>query len=162
MTNSHGTESSSESIKVLFLDIDGVINNAKTPTTWKGRKGDSRQNVIVFNDPFCTFLVNRIVDRTGCKVVLSSSWRHSPTWREDVADQGIVFDLYDRTPLDGRESERGEQIKRWLEDHPDITRYAILDDNSWMLPEQKESFFKTEWETGITEKIAEEVERHFS
>jgi hypothetical protein len=31
---------------------------------------------------------------------------------------------------------RGEEIKAWLHQHPEVTRYAIVDDDSDMLPEQ--------------------------
>lgn len=142
-------------MKVLFLDWDGVGNNSKTPSRQEGDK-------FIMADQFCTFLVNRIVDRTGCSVVLSSSWRHSPTWRQDMKDQGLVFDFLDRTTLEGNEILRGGQIKKWLDEHPEVERYAILDDYDDMLEEQKESFFKTTWLHGLTEEIADAVEEHLT
>jgi hypothetical protein len=36
---------------------------------------------------------------------------------------------------------RGQQIQAWLEKHPEVTRYAIIDDNSDMTEEQLEHHF---------------------
>ena len=132
--------------KVLFLDADGVINNAKT------------LNIDGWPiDPFCAFLVGRIVDRTDCAVVLSSSWRVIIEGRETVANR--VTPIFDVTDSGG--SCRGEEIKDWLLDR-NVERYAILDDDSDMLPEQQEHFFKTSWEVGLTEEIANKVIEHLN
>jgi hypothetical protein len=67
-----------------------------------------------------------------------------------------------RPPETGFEfCERGKEIKAWLEAHPDVTRYAIVDDDNDMLPEQQEHYFKTSYyEDGITEKIGAEITEH--
>lgn len=141
-------------MKVLFLDWDGVGNNHKTSVT-------TVDDMMVMADPFCTFLINRIVDRTECEVVLSSSWRHSKNWRKEMKAQGLVFNFLDRTPLEGSSIERGKQIKVWLDAHPEVTKYAIVDDYNDMLPEQQDNFFGTTWQDGMTEAIAEEIESYF-
>lgn len=53
-------------MKVLFLDIDGVLNNLKILTE-AGCSGI---------DPQCVRELNRIVAVTGCRIVISSSWRY--------------------------------------------------------------------------------------
>lgn len=151
-------------MKILFLDIDGVVNCATTTQRHRG---------VIGIDPYMALLVGRIVEQTGCKVVLSSSWRHSPEGREEVRRQ--VVDFIDCTGRDDSRL-RGKEIENWLKanplikcDHPTscpemsramcsghpIERYAILDDDSDMLPGQP--LFKTDWQTGLTEEIAEEV-----
>lgn len=149
-------------MKVLFLDIDGVCNNSRTTARFDG---------FIGLDPFMCLLVDRIIQATGCKVVLSSSWRHEP---HSVAKiKSDVCELYGMTPVIG--GLRGEEIKQWLDSYhytvklsvptgaatieyqPEVTRYAILDDNSDMLPEQMGNFFKTTWEVGLTEEIANKV-----
>lgn len=52
---------------------------------------------------------------------------------------------------------RGREIAKWLSEHLEVTKYAILDDGSDFLPEQKPVHFKTTWEKGLTEEIAQEV-----
>jgi hypothetical protein len=56
-------------MKVLFLDIDGVLNCSKTP--------NPRKLPYVIDKKLLARL-ERLVERTGAKVVLSSSWRLDP------------------------------------------------------------------------------------
>ena len=136
-------------MKVLFLDIDGVINcktsNFKTDL-WP-------------LDRYMAFLVGKIEMYTDCKVVLSSSWRKHP---EGVAivEKSLAIKLFDITGNEGKI--RGDEIQAWLERHPEVTRYAILDDDSDMLESQLPNFFQTKWETGLTDEIAEKVISHLN
>lgn len=137
-------------MKVLFLDIDGVVNCKHTTQRHRGTIGI---------DPYMAFLVGKItLNVPDLKVVLSSSWRNFEDGRAEVERQ--VCKLHDVTPsrLMGI---RGEEINQWLQEHPEVTRYAILDDDSDMLPEQLPNFFRTSWDTGITEEIADAVTAHF-
>lgn len=136
-------------MKILFLDIDGVVNCVTTAQRHRGAVGI---------DPYMALLVGRIVEATGCVIVLSSSWRHYPDARDEVRRQVMPF--VDVTPdLKGTTS-RGTEIKTWLADHPEVERYAILDDNGDMLNEQQPHFFKTSWQIGLTEEIAKCVIDH--
>lgn len=119
-------------------------------------------------DPYMAFLVGNMVDDLGLKVVLSSSWRNWPEGMETVSKQ--VCPLLDKTGRGEyiREEEekgihtmRGREIKKWLDEHPSVLRYAIVDDDSDMLPEQLPNFFKTSWKTGITPEIIEKIKNHF-
>lgn len=137
-------------MKILFLDIDGVVNNAHASSSIDGWPIER----------FSAFLIGRIVEATGCKVVLSSSWRHSP--EGCVVVEKKVVRLFDKTG-DGRGLvSRGSEIKEWLIAHPEVARYAILDDNSDMLTEQMPNFFQTTWEQGLTEDIANKVIEHLN
>lgn len=131
-------------MKVLFLDIDGVVNCATTVQRHEG---------FIGIDPYMAFLVGKIQLDTDCKVVLSSSWRHSESGEAEV--RKAVVDFIDTTPR--MPGIRGEEIKAWLDAHPDVERYAIVDDGSDMLDGQMPSFFKTEWKIGITKEIAEAI-----
>ena len=62
-----------------------------------------------------------------------------------------------RTPYHGG-SIRGEEIDEWLRLHPYVKKYAIVDDDSDMLPHQP--LFKTTWEEGLTEEVARRIEMH--
>jgi hypothetical protein len=145
-------------IKVLFLDCDGVINSEECMT-----RGLFKTDFPV--DPYMAFLVGKIQLDTDCKVVLSSSWRHHEPSVEKLNKQ--LVPIFDKTPslplLGGAEMcERGKEIKAWLDEHPEVKKYAILDDDSDMLPEQLPNFFKTTWKKGITEEIAQKVIKHLS
>ncbi|GAB90173.1 HAD domain-containing protein [Gordonia rhizosphera] len=131
-------------MKVLFLDIDGVVNS---------RRSSVRSGRIVGIDPQLADRVGRIIAETGCKVVLSSTWR---LWEENVAEvrAAVTPELYGMTPSIpfGR---RGDEVQRWLADHPEVTRYAIVDDNDDFAPDQP--LFRTSWEVGITDEVADAV-----
>jgi len=152
-------------MKILFLDIDGVLNSAD----WFSRRTKPQQFDNLHElDIELTYLFDEIIERTNCKVVLSSTWRLSETYQEDLERQGLNTNaIIDRTPhmplMGGVEAmERGKEIKAWLDNHQEVTKYAILDDDSDMLPEQLQNFFKTSWSTGLTREITEAVINHLN
>lgn len=87
-------------MKVIFCDIDGVLNEDTTPTRTKSR--------VIFIDEEKLLRLKRIVDATGAKIVLSSTWRYdrdNPSYNADFLElqeafhkAGLVF--YDYTPVD--------------------------------------------------------------
>ena len=133
-------------LKVLFLDIDGVMNSQETLTR------STRSGSIMGIDPFMSFLVGKIKLDTGCEIVLSSSWRHMPDGVKEVESK--LGKLYGMTPT-SNSGIRGNEIKAWLADHPEVTRYAILDDDSDFDPDMP--LFKTSFAWGLNEEIAKEV-----
>ena len=142
-------------MKVLFLDIDGVCNSAAF-----AEAGNSLWNNT---DPELTKLVKRIIDETKCSVVLSSTWRMYPDSRKAVKEQVCDFIDCTKDMQAGAKRgvvERGYEVQEWLDRHPEVTQYAILDDDADFLPHQW--LFKTTWEKGITEDIAQAVIHHLN
>lgn len=155
-------------MKVIFLDIDGVMNCYNKDEKWKDRK--DKEHMI--HDEMVQRL-NHIIKETDCKLVLSSTWRKDPDWKEKMKNAGITQVFLGRTPSFSKEHsewqkknpekssiefmERGKEIEEWLSINPyGVTRYCIIDDDSDMLPHQKH--FKTSiFEGGLTEKIAQQV-----
>lgn len=138
-------------MKILFLDIDGVVN-CKTTT--------QRHNGFIGIDPYMAFLVGKIKLDTGCDVVLSSAWRHSEDGKQEVRDRVVDFIGVTPSCCTGI---RGAEIHHWIKlnvPYDEPLTYAILDDSSDMLLWQKDNFFQTSWETGITEEIANAVTEH--
>ena len=56
--------------------------------------------------------------------------------------------------------DRGVEVQEWLDRHPQVTHYAILDDEPDFLPGQW--LFKTTFTDGITEEIAQAVIDHLN
>lgn len=145
-------------MKVIFLDIDGVLNCAGTTDRWPKNSG------MLGIEPAKVKIFNNILRRTDARVVLSSTWRHDDDWLRTMKANGLHSRYFiDRTPrmplMGGAEMmERGKEIQAWLDKHPEVTKYAIIDDDSDMLPEQP--LFKTSWQTGLTHKIADQVIKH--
>lgn len=136
-------------MKVLFLDIDGVVNKQDN---FDRSKGMGPYPI----DSYCAFLVGRIQLQTGCEVVLSSSWRLHPEGVQNVSER--VVRLLDKTPcLSGI---RGDEVQAWLDKYPEFDKYAILDDDSDFHDHQKPHFFKTSFKEGLTDDIAEAVIEH--
>ncbi len=91
-------------MKVIFLDIDGVLNHQE----WYQKRADLvDQNEISSQYPFYEFdpesvdLLNYIIDKTGAKVVVSSTWRigTSPKDLQEILDRvGFTGEVIDTTP----------------------------------------------------------------
>lgn len=167
-------------MKVLFLDIDGVIN------TVGGELGlrhclqiDPKEEGLIGPweafDPACLWYLREIVEDTGCKIVVSSTWRAGETaesmkrWfkcpviKEAIIDSTPHFystshpELKDRT---GR-VQRGEEIMDWLNRHPEVTNYAVLDDDTDM-DVVRRNFFKTCSYDGLKKDVAYKVIHHLN
>ncbi len=115
-------------MKIIFLDIDGVLNS----DIYDRQRKYTDTNIDVSRLP----LLKRLIDETGAKTVLSSSWRvhwekdedkMSPVGRE-LADTllGGGIEIFDKTPV---MSSRAEEISSWLSLHPEADSFVILDDN---------------------------------
>lgn len=142
-------------MKVLFLDIDGVCNSAK----W-AMQGNKLYHGI---DPEAAQLVRWIIKKTGCDVVLSSVWRLYPEARVIVKRDVCKFIGCTKDMQRGSQRgvvDRGIEVQEWLDRHPKVTQYAILDDDADFLPNQW--LFKTNFADGITEEIAQSVIDHLN
>jgi hypothetical protein len=141
---------------VLFLDVDGVLNKCGT-----------------FNDVHTdkATLLYRIVAETRCSIVVSSTWRrtaHSRKLLVSLLQQSGVT-ISDWTPCLDRISdsgylviaERGHEIQAWLDDHPEATRFVILDDAGDMA-HLMEHLVRTDTFTGLTNELADEVIRRLN
>lgn len=141
-------------MKILFLDVDGVINNRNTV----------KKGVHFPIDPYCAFLVGKIQLDTDCTVILSSAWRHLEKGYEEINDRVVKLSGKTKSCCTGI---RGAEIYAWIRDNipydeRDEVRYAILDDEGDMLMWQAEHFFQTSFEEGLTEEIANKVTSHLN
>jgi len=136
--------------KILFLDIDGVVNCKGTV---------QRHDGLIGIDPKLAALVQRIIKETGCDVVLSSTWRYNESSRAHVREKVCDFiDITDR----GSEYFRGAEVQAWLLKNMvgKHYRYAILDDDADFYPNQP--LFKTSWSTGITPEITKRIIKYLN
>lgn len=139
-------------MKIIALDIDGVLNICMQERDGYGS---------LFHPHFEDNL-RAIIEATGAKIVISSSWRHSGliAMQEMWKHRGLAGEVVDITPIcrqpdykfvEDRDfhaqfverGERGREIQEWLDKHPEVTSYVILDDDNDVLPHQKERFVRT-------------------
>ena len=130
-------------VKYLFLDIDGVMNSAA-----------DRFSIKLVNDtPFER--LKKIIDATGAKIILSSSWRHGyehgtcDLLKQRLAEYGLSIE--DITPINN--NRRGQQIREWLMTHDydeNVDTFAILDDEDFdILALYPEQMVKTDAMVGL-------------
>ena len=148
-------------MKVIFLDIDGVLNEDTTPTRTKTR--------MIFIDEEKLLRLKRIIDATGAKIVLSSTWRydrHDPRLNGDFLElqeafHNVGLDFYSFTPVDAIGIRRGMEIKAWLGLHRgEVDRFIILDDEFWDFEERGllPRLVKTDFAcAGLTEELTQEA-----
>ena len=158
--------------KVIFLDIDGVLNT-KWWYTQMDRNTPKDQYGYAF-DPKAVDYLKRIVEETGADIVISSSWKSFglSELEEMWTNRGLPGKLIGITPnslsddmlldVDIDKIElfhiRGEEIKEWLTKYgKQVSHYAIIDDMDNMLPEQQPHFVHTNPEVGITVDDAEKA-----
>jgi hypothetical protein len=163
-----------EPIKVLFLDIDGVLNATDSSLSWYPFHGEEQSQSDGYDkfDERCVRWLRGIVALTGCKIVVSSTWRLSmrgPIFPGGMVDQDLdgqrrFEDMWlsrnmpdviiGRTPrIPG--TRRGNEIWTWLDRIKDreqpISSYCILDDDGDMLEEQMPNFVQCNSDYGITD-----------
>lgn len=110
-------------MKIIFLDIDGVLNSDEYFDKIKNLNINGIENDI---DVSKIVLLKKSLDETGAKVVLTSSWRYTRKAQELkqlLLSYGIIVDC---TPF--IDNERGIEIKKWLQEHNDVQDFVILDD----------------------------------
>lgn len=122
-------------MKLIFLDIDGVLNCRHL------RRMMSR-NVVISGFMGCELSelistervarLNRLVHATGAQVVLSSQWREVFGLERTQAaldDHGAGFTIAGQTPV-LPSGDRSKEIQDFLDGlRPAITKYVVLDDN---------------------------------
>lgn len=128
-------------MKVIFLDIDGVLNS--DTDFFELRKFGHPINEIkgskVINRG-CLALLQQIIEDTDAKIVLSSTWRHHYSLDDmyemfTSRDFSLPRDVFhDITPTlsrgfsDDQTYHRGAEIRDYLDAHPEVKKFVILDD----------------------------------
>lgn len=126
-------------MKIIFLDIDGVITSARSG--W--------MNMDIYAVNFMIWLCEQL----DMKIVISSTWRYNTNrefWNTIFMKKNIHDDYRTpSTPYDEDVPRRGGEIKAWLDNHPEVTEYLIIDDDSDILDEQKPHFIQTDSMEGL-------------
>lgn len=134
--------------RLIFLDVDGVLTCGLLGYKF---------------DPFCVAQLNRIVEMTGAKVCLSSTWRLFPDCFELLQSEGVKAEFVGKTrrlqPKAGKSSAlRGDEIQAWLDENPGWRSFVILDDDSDM-EHLMPRLITTDTKIGLTRKDADRAIR---
>lgn len=152
--------------KIIFLDIDSVVNSEQWYAKTRGRSGDFDPEVIA--------LLNQL-EAIGAEVVISSSWGDSAD--KPLKDVGLRLPIIGHTDHFYQDwMTRGNEIEKWIHDNlggmgtrygldyngfpyyrkhfneEDVDyEYVIFDDDGDFLLGQKDNFIRTNRLTGLTQ-----------
>lgn len=140
-----------KNMKIIFLDIDGVLN---CNDDFKGRKTSKVLNKLMIER------LHKIIEKTAAKVVLSSTWRLHKTHLSYLRRNGVKY--VDKTidlgfPPSERRGKRGAEIDHWLGEHPHVKKFVILDDYDDMSYEHTSVFVQTNEFEGLTDEQVEKA-----
>lgn len=128
-------------MKVIFLDMDGVMNCAADWIEYEVLKHPHSHSFEVINRGKIAILIT-LLKATGAKIVLSSTWRNHYSLDQIHAmfDERIGPDSENRisrdtflgiTPDLGGYMARSREVQSWLSNHAnklEVTHYVIIDD----------------------------------
>lgn len=156
-------------MKIIFLDIDGVLNCESAyrngecqyqEWVWEDGRKDHYQRFCVRSKE----LLNKLIDETGAKIVISSTWRHSgiefmrKVWEmEEMSGEiigitpsmrangysiprGMEIEYYLNNDLQFHHINWDETVQKEYMDKSGIENYIIIDDDGDMLYGQRNHF----------------------
>ena len=139
-------------MKIIFLDVDGVLNQDGTKTRFRGCLGVDLDKIEH---------LNRIILETGAKIVMSSTWRRHPMHivylkqEMDKVNPVLSAQIIGDTPDSNFNKYRAEEIEEWLQLNPGVTQFIVIDDlDCEELDRFGNSFVKTYSSEGLTDEIA--------
>jgi hypothetical protein len=157
-------------MKILFLDIDGVLNTPfghdpeiAEKLSNKPLKGSVITELWSADDLFPKLVekLNKIIEQTGALVVISSSWRrvYPPSNIAKMLEkQGFKGKVIGKTPVifssyGGPWKDRGDEIKEWLDANDGVDSFVILDDIDFEGIEKHfpKQFIRTDCDVGLTD-----------
>ena len=135
---------------IIFLDVDGVLNDMGT---------HEMIGSYVAVDPKKVIVLKRLCEMLGDPViVLSSSWKEE--WHRDDKETQDIFantldkaleahGLYISDKTRDRGYDRGRGIKAWLKEHSPVRGFVILDDEPYDYAEEGllDHWVQTYWYT---------------
>lgn len=148
-------------MKVLFLDIDGVLVT-KTDQSSRIIEGvDTDDKYGQLFSPLCIAELSRIIEATGAGIVITSTWRIDglATMRFMWNDRKLPGYVEGITPLSQDRSHRGSEIKRFINEAPEwfkIEKFIMIDDETWHYDQdQLGRLIRTTWDYGLTKEKAD-------
>ena len=162
-------------MRVLFLDIDGVLNSKQsfiyTNREWCKKnkpflKGD-KIHKLEFCPIACSNLNYILESIPDLKIVISSGWRigrELKHLKRILKTYGKIYytdKVIDKTPFISSDN-RGEEIAEWLKGHPEVKKFGILDDTPSNMGELLPFLFKTDFNIGLTLPMAKDIIDYFT
>ena len=155
---------------------ENAMNTGKYAKQMKREGIDPFDEFGAIFDPEAIANLEHIVELTGCKIVLSTTWRNEGIMRmrELWKQRGLPGDIFSMTPIllstSFQDAMNGEmmgmplreakalEIDAWLYQNASKDyRYVILDDEDYFFPKQQEHLVLTDEKEGLTDRKAQNV-----
>lgn len=144
-------------MKIIFLDIDGVLVTTNSML--------AKPSLMANMEPACVEFLNKLCNEEGlnnCRVVISSSWRNLFSISEIVnhlkqARFNPDFIHHDWSTVSLFNGTRGDEIDEWLNRHPAVKNFVIIDDDNDFLPSQLCHHVQTNFADGFRESHLEQA-----
>ena len=164
--------------RIIFLDIDGVLNCQTFFESYHNSKKVLRKQVKskeidkedFYKSQICVERVqwlNALCIKINAVVVISSTWRKNKTveeLQEILNNSGATFKIMGKTGIDESRI-RGVEISKYLDRYREELKldceYVIIDDDSDMLLQQQHNFFQTDNYSGLTPTICHKISLFF-
>ena len=152
--------------RVVFLDIDGVLNSEEyfiNRDTSVPR--ESHEDYLVFNlDKILIDKLNKIIRQVKPIIVLSSSWRvyDMDKINRALRRKGFCSTIMFKTARPSND-DRGKEIKDLIQKN-DVKDYVVIDDDSFDIESDipKEQFIKTSWKKGLEDSHVNYITKYFN
>ena len=135
-------------MKILFLDIDGVLNSWR----YDQERISLQDNIDETRLP----LLYQIVSSTDAKIVLTSSWRKH--WERDFDKSDSIgrhlnqlfeengLAIFDKT-IESSDNNRTDEIRDWLANNS-VEQFVIIDDIAFGWDELESHLVRTNYRIG--------------
>ena len=150
-------------MRVIFLDIDGVLNSEEWDRYVQSFTYGARLNSCYLLSQEMILRLQNVVFQTNAEIVLTSSWRTNERAMDALRRQLNLYHLSIRdTTVSYAYGNRADEVKLWIKSHSNITSYAIVDDYDDGFTQDEvlsTHFVQTAYAYGLTyEKAAEIIE----
>ena len=152
-------EEDGHDMKVIFLDIDGVLNCAG----YRQEKMKEGHFSVVIQPEHLNRL-KKIVESTDASIVLISSWRKFWQREGNIDSAGKEIEqafartglfVADKTPV-LQDGSRSHEVELWLRNRPYVEQFVILDDNDFYWSKKlRKHWVKCPGDTGLTDQLVE-------
>lgn len=115
--------------KIIFLDIDGPV------IPYRCALLEGQTKIMTLFDPVAVGMLNHLCSEYGARIVIHSSWVRIMGGKETYdhcVSQGLKAEhFHEDAYCDENIVWRYTRVAEWLNRHPEVIMYAILDDEPW-------------------------------
>lgn len=148
-------------MRVIFLDIDGVLNSEEWDMYVQSFTYGARFNSCYLLSQEMILRLQNVVFQTNAEIVLTSSWRTNERAMCALTRQLSLYHLSIRdSTLYSTYNTRADDINEWLRSHSNIHSYAIVDDYDDGFTQDDilaAHFVQTTYAQGLTPEKAEKI-----